>query len=136
MKRMRQNHDSPSASGGGFTLIELVVVMAILGMLLALALPRYMHSVDRSREVALKQDLSVMREAIDKFFGDQAKYPDTLEELVAKRYLRRIPADPITDSAATWVALPPPSSAMPGRVYDVKSGAEGKARDGSSFSEW
>jgi general secretion pathway protein G len=127
---------TPTASRGGFTLIELVVVMAILGMLLALALPRYMNSVDRSREVALKQDLSVMREAIDKFFGDQAKYPDTLEELVTKRYLRRIPEDPITDSAATWVALPPPSSTMPGRVYDVKSGAEGKARDGSSFSEW
>lgn len=120
----------------GFTLIELVVVMAIIGLLVAVALPRYLHSVDRSKEAALKQDLSVMRDALDKFYGDLGKYPDTLEDLVTRRYLRGIPQDPVTESAQTWVVVPPPDAAPSGQVYDVKSGASGQSLDGSTYAEW
>ena len=93
----------------GFTLMELMVVMAIIASLMTLAMPRYFHSVERSREAVLKQDLHIMRDAIDKFFADRGRYPLTLEELAEKRYLRRVPSDPVTDSAASWVIVPPPS---------------------------
>lgn len=119
----------------GFTLIELLVVMAIIGTLLSLALPRYFHSVDKAREATLQSDLNVMRDAIDKFYGDTGKYPSSLEDLVAKKYLRKIPPDPITDSDQTWVIVPPEDPAA-GGVYDVRSGAEGKALDGSRYSQW
>ena len=84
----------------GFTLIELLVVMAIIATLLTIATPRYTGSLDRSKEVVLKQSLGVMRDAIDKFHGDSGHYPESLEELVTKRYLRKLPVDPITDSAS------------------------------------
>lgn len=120
---------------GGFTLVELLVVMAIIATLLAIAVPRYFGSVDQSKEVALKQSLNVMRDAIDKYYGDQGVYPDSLETLVTKKYLRSIPVDPITESATTW-AVVPPENPEKGKVYDVKSGAEGRARDGTYYKEW
>ncbi len=119
----------------GFTLIELLVVMAIIATLLSLTMPRYFHSVDKSNEVALRADLKGMRDAIDKYFGDNAKYPDTLDDLVVKKYLRNIPPDPITGNNQTWV-LVPPSGSVKGKVYDVKSGAEGTAIDGTLYAEW
>ncbi|WP_024303659.1 type IV pilin protein [Pseudogulbenkiania sp. MAI-1] len=119
----------------GFTLIELMVVMSIIALLLTIAVPRYLSSVERSKEAVLHSDLTTMREAIDKYYGDRAKYPDTLDELVSGKYLRNLPRDPFTDSAATWVVVPPEDPAK-GGVYDVKSGAPGKARDGTPYSEW
>ena len=124
-----------SRARDGFTLIELIVVMAIVAMLVALAAPRYFRSVDRSKEAVLRQDLSVMRDAIDKFYGDSGKYPDALEELVTKRYLRKIPPDPVTDRADTWQVVSPPANGGSGRVYNVRSGAEGVALDGTPFGE-
>ena len=122
---------------GGFTLIELVVVFAILALLVSIAVPRYFAHVDRAKEATLKQNLSVMRDAVDKFYGDKGRYPDNLDEMVSQRYLRSIPLDPITESAATWITLPPPPEAeVKGEVYDVKSGAEGKAADGTEYREW
>lgn len=118
----------------GFTLIELLVVMAIIATLLTIAVPRYFGSVDRSREVTLQQTLNVMRDAIDKFYGDNGRYPETVADLVEKRYIRVIPIDPITESAQTWVVVAPPDTTLKGSVYDVKSGAEGKTRDGVEFS--
>jgi general secretion pathway protein G len=118
-----------------FTLIELIVVMAIVSLLLALAAPRYFHSVDRSKETVLRQDLTVMRDAIDKFYSDFGKYPEVLDDLVTKRYLRKIPPDPITGRADTWQTLPPAETAK-GAVYNVRSGAEGAALDGTPYSEW
>jgi general secretion pathway protein G len=120
----------------GFTLIELLVVMAIIATLLAIALPRYFGSVAKSKEVTLKQSLAVMRDAIDKYYADTGRYPASVEELAEKRYLRAVPVDPITESAATWVAVPPPENAARGAVYDVKSGAEGSALDGSAYAAW
>lgn len=119
----------------GFTLIELLVVMAIIAVLLTIALPRYFGSVDHSKEVALKQSLAVMREAIDKFHADRGQYPDRLEELVEKRYIRSVPVDPITESAATWVIVPAPPGTGKGTVYDVRSGAEGNSEDGKPYGE-
>jgi general secretion pathway protein G len=120
----------------GFTLIELLVVMAIIAALLAIAVPRYFHSVDRSKESVLRQNLRVTREAIDRFYGDVGRYPETLEELVAKRYLRSLPFDPLAESYNAWILVPPPEFAQPGRVYDLKSAAPGAASDGRAFSEW
>ncbi|HEX5632645.1 MAG TPA: type II secretion system protein [Gemmatimonadales bacterium] len=119
----------------GFTLIELLVVMAIISTLLAVALPRYYGSVKRAEEATLRQNLALMRDAIDKHYGDTGRYPDTLDELVAKRYLRALPRDPVTGAADTWVVTAPPSS-EPGRVYDVKSGSTATALDGTTFDTW
>lgn len=119
----------------GFTLIELLVVLAVLATLLSIAVPRYFTSIDKSREAALKQDLNVMRDAIDKYYGDRGMYPETLEDLVTNKYLRSIPVDPITESNTTWQIVPPQEGEK-GGVYDVKSGAQGTARDGSNYADW
>jgi general secretion pathway protein G len=120
----------------GFTLIELIVVLAILALLLSIAVPRYFQHIERAKEATLRQDLSVMRDSIDKFFGDKGRYPDSLEELVKERYLRAIPMDPVTESASTWVPVPPPLDVqVKGQVYDVRSGADGNALNGKPYSE-
>ncbi len=120
----------------GFTLIELMVVMAVIASLLTLALPRYFNSVERSREAVLKQDLHIMRDAIDKYLADRGRYPLTLEELAEKRYLRRVPPDPITDSTSTWVTVSPPEGEARDGVYDVRSGAPGAGLDGEPYESW
>jgi general secretion pathway protein G len=119
----------------GFTLIELLVVMAVIALLLTLAVPRYLGSVDKSKEAVLKEDLAQLRDAIDKHYGDHGRYPDTLDDLVSKKYLRRIPVDPITENAASWVAVPP-EDAQKGGVYDVRSGSVERARDGTAYRDW
>lgn len=127
---------SPRARFRGFTLVELMVVMAIIATLLTLALPRYFNSVDRSREAVLRQDLHIMRDAIDKFMADRGRYPATLEELAERRYLRKVPPDPITDSVTTWIVVAPPGSESPEGVYDVRSGAPGNSLDGEAYESW
>lgn len=124
-----------SRAARGFTLIELLVVLAVLATLLSIAVPRYFESIDKSREAALKQDLNVMRDAIDKYYGDRGMYPETLEDLVTNKYLRGIPVDPITQSNTTWQIVPPQEGEK-GAVYDVKSGAQGTARDGTNYADW
>ncbi len=121
--------------GGGFTLIELLVVFAIIALLVTIVAPRYFNSVEKSKEVVLKQDLATMRDALDKYYGDTGKYPDSLETLVSKSYLRKLPVDPMTDSATTWVVVPP-EDIEKGGVFDVHSGASGNARDGTPYSGW
>ena len=118
----------------GFTLIELLVVMAIIGLLLSIAAPRYFGHVDRAKENTLREDLAVMRDAIDKYHADLNHFPETLDDLVTGHYLKAIPVDPITGSRDTWVLQSPPDADDQG-VYDVKSGANGKASDGSAFGE-
>ena len=119
----------------GFTLIELLVVMTIVAILLTLVAPRYVKHVDRTKEIVLRQNLIQVRDVIDKFHADKNKYPDSLEDLVEKHYLRSLPIDPITDSTATWTFIAP-QDGEPGAIYSVKSGAPGQAADGSTFSEW
>jgi general secretion pathway protein G len=119
----------------GFTLIELLVVMMIIALLVAIAAPRYFGSVEKSRETALRQTLAVTRDALDKFYGDNGKYPDDLNTLVSKRYLRSLPVDPITGSTSTWTTVAPDDPEK-GQVYDIHSGAEGAGRDGKPFRDW
>lgn len=119
----------------GFTLIELLVTMAIIATLLAVAAPRYLGNVEKAKEAALKEDLATLRDVLDKHYADRGVYPDTLDQLVERRYLRTLPKDPFTDSSRTWVVVPPPDPAM-GAVADVRSGASGTARDGSRLAGW
>jgi general secretion pathway protein G len=119
----------------GFTLIELLVVMAIIATLLSLAAPRYAGNVDKAKEAVLRENLVSLRDAIDKYFADNGSYPAALDDLVAKRYLRRIPVDPITDSATSWITAGPPNPQQTG-IYDVHSAAKGHARDGTAYRDW
>jgi general secretion pathway protein G len=119
----------------GFTLIELLIVLAIVATLLTIAAPRYFGSLDRSKEAVLRENLYQMRDTIGKYQADKGKYPESLDALVADKYLRKVPLDPLTESASTWVVVPP-DDPQKGGVFDVKSGAPGKASDGSEFSTW
>jgi len=119
----------------GFTLIELLVVLAIIATLLALAVPRYFSSVDRSREAVLKENLFQLRDAIGKYYADKGRYPESVEALATEKYLRKVPVDPITESAATWIVVAPEDPGK-GGVVDVRSGAPGTASDGTPYGEW
>jgi general secretion pathway protein G len=120
---------------GGFTLIELMVVMTVIALLISIAVPRYFHSIEIAKEATLKQSLSVMREAIDKYYGDNERYPSSIQELVTKKYIRAVPVDPITETTDSWVIISPGLD-ITGAIYDIKSGAVGNAKDGSQYSEW
>jgi general secretion pathway protein G len=119
----------------GFTLIELLVVFTVISLLLTLAVPRYFGSIDKSKEAVLRENLNQMRDAISRYYADKGKYPDSLDSLATDKYLRRVPLDPITESEKTWIVIQPSDPAK-GGVYDVKSGAQGKTRDGREFSEF
>lgn len=119
----------------GFTLIELLVVMSIVAMLLTLAVPRYFGSVERSKEAVLRENLSITRQALDKYYGDTGRYPDALDALVSRKYLRSLPEDPITGKRDSWIIVPPEAQGK-GAVFDIRSGAPGNARDGSPYKDW
>lgn len=119
----------------GFTLIELLVVMSIIATLLTFAAPRYIGSIDKSKEAVLRENLASLRDTLDKHYSDTGKYPAALEDLVTHKYLRKIPIDPVTDSNRTWIIVPP-EDAQKGGVFDVHSGAPGRARDGTSYRDW
>ena len=119
----------------GFTLLELLVVMAIIATLLTIAVPRYFRSLERSKEAVLKQDIATLRESIDKFYGDTGKYPETLAILVEKHYLRSIPVDPIAKSAEKWVVVNADDPEDTG-IKDVHSGAEGIGENRVPYAAW
>ena len=127
----------------GFTLIELIIVLSIIGLLVGLGMPTYKSATVRARETVLKENLFILRKLIDQYAMDKGKYPDSLQALVQDSYLRSIPVDPMTRQATTWVEvreLPSPENPMlteiPG-VIDVKSGSEGLSPiDGSPYKEW
>ncbi len=119
----------------GFTLIELLVALAIIALLLSLVVLRYFDSLTRAEEAVLKENLTLMRDALDKHFADNGRYPGSLEELVTKKYLRSVPTDPVAQSATAWIIVPP-AEAQLGGVYNVKSGAAGVGRDGKPYEQW
>jgi len=119
----------------GFTLIELLIVMAIIGTLLTIAVPRYFRALEHARETVLRQDLAILREAIDKHYADLNEYPDVLAALVDKRYVRSLPVDPFTKASDTWTVV---ASEDPDHVgiRDIHSGAEGNGADGTALASW
>ena len=117
-----------------FTIIELMIVMAMISLLLTIALPRYFEGLQRSKEAVLKEDLHVMRDALDKYYSDKGAYPKLLEDLVANKYIRSIPVDPLTEKNDTWVIVPP-SDLLQGGVFDVHSGAEGETSGGLPYAQ-
>lgn len=119
----------------GFTLIELLVVLGIIALLLTLAVPRYFPSVDSAKETILADNLRNIRATIDQYYGDTGRYPDTLEQLVEKKYLRAAPIDPITESSSTWILVAPEDGSK-GGVSDLKSGAPGNDRHGKPYADW
>ena len=127
----------PARRRPGFTLIELIVVMAIVALLVSIAAPRYLLSLERAREASLRSSLQTLRAAIDQYTADRGHYPDTLDALVAGRYLRDAPEDPLTGRRDSWVLLAPaPDSLLAGNVWDVRSGAAGRSRDGGLYADW
>lgn len=119
----------------GFTLLELMIVVAIIGILATLAQPSWFWATAKARESVLKENLFALRETLDQFYADKGKYPDSLDELVSTGYLRQIPKDPVTKSERTWVVLPPPEG-LEGGIYDVRSGAPGNGSSGVPFADW
>ena len=120
----------------GFTLVELLVVMTIISILLTVAVPRYMSSVENAKEAALKTSLARLREAIDQYHSDKGQYPASLETLVESGYMRAMPVDPFTESAQTWVTSPPPGTQQESTIFDVHSAASGTGRQGKEYSKW
>jgi general secretion pathway protein G len=126
---------APVRCAGGFTLIELLVVMLIIGTLLSIAVPRYFKTLEHARETVLKQDLAILREAIDKHYADLGQYPDSLTALVDRRYVRAVPVDPFTQLTDTWTLIASDDPDHAG-VRDVHSGAPDSATDGTPVANW
>ncbi len=124
-------------SPSGFTLIEVLIVVTIIGILISLAQPSYHRAVMSAKEATLKEDLFILRDVIDQFYADNTKYPLTLNDLVEKRYLRRIPKDPLTGSAETWALVSfTDEQGQQNGIFDVHSGSDGIALDGTRYSDW
>ena len=119
----------------GFTLIELLVVLAIVATLLTLVAPKYFNQIEASKEVVLLDNLHSTRDIINKFYSDLGRYPESLDELVEKNYLRSLPYDPIADSKTSWQIIAVPTG-YKGNVFDLKSGAVGVSRKGESYDQW
>jgi general secretion pathway protein G len=118
----------------GFTLVELMVVLTVIALLLSVVVPDYVGRVRRAEEAVLQENLTLMRDALDKHFADAGKYPRTLEELVSKRYLRSIPKDPLTQTAS-WNVVGP-TDPEKGGVYDIHSAAKGVGSNGTPYERW
>ena len=119
----------------GFTLVELMVVLTVIALLISMVVPDYVGRVRRAEEAVLKENLMLMRDALDKHYADVGKYPGTLDDLVSRRYLRAIPADPLTQSAKSWVVVAP-TDPRRGGVYDIKSSAKGNSSNGTPYAAW
>ena len=123
-----------------FTMIELLIVLALIVILATMGMTQYRASVVHAREAVLKQDLFQLRDAIDQYYADKGQWPTTLDALVSDGYLRKLPEDPFTKSATTWQSVPaepdPNNPAAEAGVYDIKSGSDATALDGSKYSDW
>lgn len=126
-------HGSPT----GFTLIELLIVITIIGILITLAQPSYQRAVTAAKEATLKEDLFILRDTIDQFYADNGTYPLALNDLAEKRYIRRVPRDPVTGSADTWTLVYfTDEQGQQNGIFDVRSGSDAVAMDGTRYSDW
>lgn len=124
----------PLATEAGFTIIEIMIVLTIIGILLAIAQPQFQQYTIRAKEAVLKENLFTIRDVIDQHYADRNRYPDTLDDLVANRYIRQVPDDPFTRSSETWVTIPPDTEES--GIFDVHSGSDLIALDGTPYNEW
>ena len=140
LQRLAGNRQPTTGNQSGFTLSEMLIVMTLIMILAGIALVQYTNSVRSAKETVLKTDLFRMRDAIDQYYADNGRYPQSLDALVSERYLREVPIDPITQRRDTWVFTqsdPDPSNPTGGiGIYDVRSGAEGVGLDGTRYSTW
>ena len=124
----------------GFTIIELLVVLALISILATMGMAQYRNGQIHAREAVLKTDLFDLRDAIDQYYADKGMYPTTLDALVTDGYIRKIPVDPITNAADTWQTVPsepdPNNPTASVGVYDVKSGSDQTALDGTPYNNW
>lgn len=135
MASLTQSGNSYKRHQHGFTLIELLVVLSILAILITIAYPTYFNRLEKSKETLLKQELQIVREGIDHFYADQGRYPESLDELVEKKYITKTPYDPITEKNDTWI-IQSPDDGDEGNVEDLHSGASKTASDGSKYEDW
>ncbi len=136
--------DGPIRGGrkveGGFTLVELMIVMTIIGILASIAIPSYIRSVQKAKEAVLREDLHTLRTAIDSYTVDKEKAPQSLDDLVQAGYLKSIPNDPMTSRNDTWITSESDTmtdiNETQGGMDDVHSGSEGLASDGTTYNTW
>jgi general secretion pathway protein G len=119
----------------GFTLIEMMTVIAIIGILATIATPSFLRSITRAREASLRNSLFVLRDVIDQYYADNGDYPETLEVLIEKKYIRTVPMDPFTGSTETWILIAPEGEGLSG-IYDVHSGSDKISLYGMPYNEW
>ena len=139
-KSASQPRHSPSHSQSGFTLLELMIVMVVIGLLAAIAIPAYTTNIRHAREAVLKEDLHVMRQAIDSYTVDKQKAPQSLDDLIQSGYLKVMPIDPFTHRADTWMAVQSDTLSTLDQtasgIDDVHSGSQETAIDGTSYNSW
>ncbi|MBW4037603.1 MAG: prepilin-type N-terminal cleavage/methylation domain-containing protein [Acidobacteria bacterium] len=140
MRRSIRIRDASKSSERGFTLVELMIVMTIIGILAAIAIPSYIRAVQKAREAVLREDLHTMRTAIDSYTVDKEKAPETLDDLVQAGYLKAIPKDPMTSSSDTWITGQSDTMTdideTQGGMDDVHSGSQATASDGTTYNTW
>lgn len=125
----------PSGARRGFTLVELLIVLSIIALLITVAAPRYFASVQVAKETALRENLRVTRDALQRFYSDRSRYPETLDDLQTGKYLLRLPMDPLTERPDSWELIAPPVG-IEGKVADLRSGAKGTGPDGTAYATW
>lgn len=128
------NPPTKARQRNGFTFIELLVVLAVIAVLMSLVAPRYINQVDHAKEAVLRQQLTGLRDAIDRYYGVHQRYPEKLETLVEARLLRSIPIDPLTEQSSTWALVQNARSG--GGIFDIHSGAPGNGSDGKPYASW